>query len=302
MRALAEAVGEPADDEVAEEPGGGGEEGLLAGAGEAGVRTFLVGFGHADAVVDDSEAVRVVLGVVPAVHLDRFGRWREGQPVLHEFGEQVGDIGDGVPAYPHRLHGRDQDPPVLLHLGDGGLDDFQAVGGCRRGPRRVLSGQDQQAFGVAPHTGGEVVELEELGEGVRVEFLPFQAGDEAELAAYEVLVAAAEIGERFGGVAAQAGLLGGQVEGGVFHLVQGRRDLGDLGRAAQQPFGVSGASGRNSTWSCGDCWIRATAAGSRCRATSWAASASAPSGRVREREAKAARPATRAAMSVPATR
>ncbi|MEJ8669798.1 hypothetical protein WKI71_19295 [Streptomyces sp. MS1.AVA.1] len=147
----------------------------------------------------------------------------------------MGDIGDGVPAHPHRLHGRDQDPTVLLHLGNGGLDDLQAVGRCCRGPRRILPGKDQQAFGIAPHTGGEVVELEELGEGVRVEFLPFQAGDEAELTTHEVLVAAAEIGERFGGVAAQAGLLGGQMEGGVFHLLQGRGDLRDLRRTAQQP-------------------------------------------------------------------
>lgn len=178
LRSLAEAVREPADDEVAEEAGGGGEEGVLARAGEAGVRAFLVGRRHADAVVHDGEAVRVVLRLVPAVHLDPFGRRREREPVLQEFGEEMGDIGDGVTTYAHRFHGRDQDPRVLLHLRDGGLDDFQAVGGCRRGPGRVLSGQDQQAFGVAPHSGGEVVEFEEFGERVRVEFLPFQAGDE----------------------------------------------------------------------------------------------------------------------------
>lgn len=233
LRALTEAVGEPADDEVAEEAGGRGEEGVLAGTGEAGARTFLVGLGHADAVVDDCEAVRGVLRVVPAVHLDPFGRRREGQPVLQEFGKEVGDIRDGVSAYPNRLHCRDQDPPVLLHLGDGGLDDFQSVCGLRRGPRRVLPRQDQQAFGVSPHAGGEVVEFEEFSERVRVQFLPFQAGDEAELTTYEILVAAAEVGERLGGVAAQARLLGGQVEGGVFHLAQGFRDFGDLRRTAQ---------------------------------------------------------------------
>ena len=54
----------------------------------------------------------------------------------------------------------------------------------------------------------------------RVRLLAFQAGDEAELAAQQVLVAPAQVGQRLGGAAPQRRLLGGQVVRRGLHPVQ----------------------------------------------------------------------------------
>lgn len=144
----------------------------------------------------------------------------------------------------------------------------------------MLADEDEQTLGVAPHARGEVVEFEELGEGVGVEFLVLQAGDEAELAPDEALVAAAEVGQGLGGVAAQHGLLGGEADGCALDAAQRGGDLGDLLGAAQSPS--PGAR--------------------RCLATSAASRASASRGRVMEREASSQDAVTRATASRPAAR
>jgi hypothetical protein len=108
----------------------------------------------------------------------------------------VGEFGDRVASDSALLDVDGGHPPVLLDLRDGRPHDVgdghrprPRAGGC------LLSGEDQQGLGVAPHAGGEMVELEEFGEGVRVEFLALQGGDQAELAAEERLVAAAQTGQ-----------------------------------------------------------------------------------------------------------
>ena len=58
--------------------------------------------------------------------------------------------------------------------------------------------------------------------------LDLELGDEVELAAEQVLVAAAEVDEAVRDVAAEHGLLDGQVERGVLHGVEGVGDVGHL--------------------------------------------------------------------------
>ena len=78
-------------------------------------------------------------------------------------------------------------------------------------PGRLDAGQHQQRLGVAAHAGGEVVEPEQAGQHVGVGLVGLELGDEVELAAEQVLVAAAQVDEAVGDVAAQHGLLDGQV-------------------------------------------------------------------------------------------
>ncbi len=73
-----------------------------------------------------------------------------------------------------------------------------------------------------------MVEAEQVGEGVGVGFVGFEFGDEVELAAQQVLVAAAEVDERVGDVAAQHRLFDGQVQRGVLDGVEGFGDVGDF--------------------------------------------------------------------------
>ena len=67
-----------------------------------------------------------------------------------------------------------------------------------------------------------------LDEGVGVGLVGLELGDEVELAAEQVLVAAAEVDEAVGDVAAQHGLLDGEVERRVLHGVEGVGDVGHL--------------------------------------------------------------------------
>ena len=63
-------------------------------------------------------------------------------------------------------------------------------------PRALRPGQDEQAGGVAPHPGREVVELEEVRQPVGSISSFSSVGDEAELLADQVLVAPAEVRQR----------------------------------------------------------------------------------------------------------
>ena len=117
---------------------------------------------------------------------------------------------------------------VVLDFAEGGADDVGEADGGGPFAGWFDAGEDEEALGVAAHAGGEVVEAEEVGEGVGVGFVGFEFGDEVELAAEEVLVAAAEVDEAVGDVAAEDGLFDGEVEGGVLDGVEGVGDVGDF--------------------------------------------------------------------------
>src|SRR4029453_4422259 len=76
----------------------------------------------------------------------------------------------------------DGDPLVVLDLTQRRPDDVGEPHGCGPLAGWFDAGQHQQRFGVAAHAGGEVVEAEQVGEGVGVGFVGFELGDEVELA------------------------------------------------------------------------------------------------------------------------
>ena len=208
------------------------------GDGEAlGPRQAAVGgpqavVGHAQPGVDDRQCVGAAAqGVVPveaAPDVDALVGRREDQRVLHQLGQQVGQVGRGRPQDGGGLDVAHADPVVVLDLAQRGPDHVRQP--HRRGPLagRVEAGQHQQRLGVAAHAGGQVVEPEQVGEGVGVRLVALQLGDEVELAAEQVLVAPAEVDEAVGDVAAQHGLLDGQVQGGVLHGVERGGHVGHL--------------------------------------------------------------------------
>jgi hypothetical protein len=119
----------------------------------------------------------------------------EGEGVLDELGQQVRQLGHGAAADPPGLDLGQGDPSGLLDLAHGGLHEFEAAGGHAADLGAAFVDEDEQALGVAAHTGREVVEFEELGQRLGVELLLFEGGDEGQLRAHESLAAAAEAGQ-----------------------------------------------------------------------------------------------------------
>ena len=222
------AGGEVAGDVVAQVLGRGDRERLGAREAPVGRRDVLAR--HAEARVDDRDRVAAgvpgtVAGAQHATDLDDPVGRREHEGVLDQLGQQVGEVGGHRPEHGGGRQAAHRDPLVVLDLAEGGADDVGEPHGGGPLAGRLDAGQHQQRLGVAAHAGGEVVEPEQAGQRVGVGLLRLELGDEVELAAEQVLVAAAEVDEAVGDVAAQHGLLDGQVERRVLHGVQ---RLGDV--------------------------------------------------------------------------
>ena len=82
-----------------------------------------------------------------------------------------------------------------------------------------------------------MVELVELGQVLGVVLVALELAHDVEQAAEQVLVAAAEVDVRLGDVAAQRGLLHGEADGRVLHVVERPGHVGDL-VAGPDPDGV----------------------------------------------------------------
>ena len=201
--------------------------------GEASVGRRDVQGGHPQARVDDGERVaatrrRIVAGAAQAADLDDLVGGREHQCVLDELGEQVGQVGGRGTDHRGRLEATDDDALVVLDLAERGADDVGHPHGGGPLAGWLDARQHQQRLGVAAHAGGEVVEAEQAGQGVGVGLPRLELGDEVELAAEQVLVAATQVHEAVGDVAAQHRLLHGEIERRVLHRVQRIRHVGDL--------------------------------------------------------------------------
>ncbi len=218
-------LGEATDDEVAEEPGRSRHE--VALAPEPTVRLLQVLGQHADALVDDGDQV---LGTEqPAHDLHLAVRRGEPEPVLDELGQQVGQGPDHGARHERLVHPPQRHPAVVLDLGDRGTHDVGDRRGRRPLPGARGSGEDEQARGVAPHPGREVVELEEVRQAGGVHLLPFQVRDEPELLADQVLVAASEVRQRLQRCPALHRLLDREAVRRLLQVVEGRDDRTDLG-------------------------------------------------------------------------
>ncbi len=218
------ALREAADDEQAEAVGVGELE--LGGFGEPEVRVEQRLRGHAEAAVVDLQGEAV--GDAFAVHLDRGVRRREHGGVLQEFGDEVGDVGDGRADDAQAREPAYLDALVVLDLGDGGAYDVHQLDGLAPLAGGRGAGEDHEALGVPAHAGGHVVEAEEVGQFLGVLGTAFHGVEEGQLAVQQHLVAAGQVDEHLGDAAAQVGLLDGGLDGGALEGVEGLADLADL--------------------------------------------------------------------------
>src|SRR4029450_3008709 len=85
-----------------------------------------------------------------------------------------------------------------------------------------------QVFGVAAHAGRQVVQLEQVVQGVGVGLGAFQVVDQFQLAVDQALAAPSQVEEHVADRLAQSGLLGGDLDGHPVHRVEGGRHLADL--------------------------------------------------------------------------
>jgi hypothetical protein len=222
-----------------------------------GVGELVVG--HPDAPVgdlDDDRAIRRPGGAHDHLRLRR----RERGGVVEQLGQQVDEVGPGATGDGRRRRRLHDDPLVLLDLGHRGAQDVDD-----RHRRHVALGEvgareDQQVFAVAPHAGGEVVELEQVGQLVGVLLVALQRLDELQLAFDEGLAAAGEVDEHGADVGLQRGLLGREAHGLPVDRVERAGHLADL---------VAGADRTGSTATSGASPARmlSTACGSRRSAT-----------------------------------
>lgn len=218
------AGGEPADHEEAEPVAVEEVEGL--GLFDAAVGVAQGIRAHAESPVLDLYGVAVAHWFTGDPHA-RVGR-RELGRVLHDLGEQVREVGDGRAddgrlgelTYLHAC--------VVLDLGDGRADDVGQRDRHAPGPAGCRSGEDDQALGVPSHTGGEVVEAEQVAQFVRVLGAAFHAVEEVELTVHQDLAAAGEVHEDPGDAAGEFGAFDGGPQSGAVHCAQGLDDLADL--------------------------------------------------------------------------
>ncbi len=148
--------------------------------------------------------------------------------VLQQLGEEVHEVVDDPAGDLGLRNGVELDPLVLLHLGGGGTKDVDQRDGPRPPATRLLTGEDQEVLTVTAHAGGEVVELEEGGQLVRVGLAGLQFGDQRELTLDQALRTAREVGEHRVDVAPQQRLLGGEADRLAVHVVEGRGHPADL--------------------------------------------------------------------------
>ncbi len=138
------------------------------------------------------------------------------------------DVADTVAGDGHRGGRRLLDPGVLLHLGDGRQYDLVQRDGVCPAPSGVRAGEDEQAFVVPPHTGGEVIQLEQVGQLVRILLAVLQLVDETQLPFDQSLTAPGEVHEHRVDVVPQRRLFGGQPDRLPVNLVESPRDFADL--------------------------------------------------------------------------
>ncbi len=220
-------AGQPGDHEQAEPVGVGEVELLLHGEALVDLAEVLLVQAETAVVDLQAEAVRDDLALDGDLGLRR----GEHRGVLDEFGDQVGDVGDGGAEQAGAGERPDDDPGVVLDLADGGAHHVDHPDRLAPGAAGRAAGEDDQALGVAAHAGGEVVEAEQVLEFARVLGAALHRVQQGELTVQQHLGAAGQVDEDRGDAAAQFGLFDGGLDGDPLDLVEGPADLADLARA-----------------------------------------------------------------------
>ncbi len=218
-------VGQPADHEQAHALRDRGVHGRRVRQLVVDVREVLGG--QTDALVVDLDH-HAAVGETGRGDADLGLRGGERGGVLQQLGQQVHEVGDRAAVDLGLRHTRQLDALVLLHLGGGGAQHVDERHGLVPAAAGLLAGEDQEVLAVAAHTGGQVVQLEEVLQLVGVGLVVLQVGDQGELALDQRLIAAREVGEDRVDVAPQQGLLGGEPDRLAVDLVEGAGDLADL--------------------------------------------------------------------------
>ncbi len=148
--------------------------------------------------------------------------------VLHQFGEQVGDVRHRVPADPGPGHGPQPHPLVVLDLG--GRRTHHVHQGHRILPPagRVGSGEDEQVVGIAAALGDQVVQAQQPTQGDGVVLGRLDLVEQAQLALDEGLVAVGDPQEDPVGPLADLRLPDGRGHRGALGGVERVGDPADL--------------------------------------------------------------------------
>ncbi len=165
-----------------------------------------------DAAVDDHRCVR---------------RGVDGG-VLDQLGDHVDDVAHRGPGQPGVARGDDTDPRVVLHLGHGRPDDVHERDRVPPAARGRLAGQDDQALGMPPHPGGQVVDAEQVREFLRILGPALHPVQQRELPVQQRLAAPGQVPEHLADALAEPGLAHGRLHRGPLHLGEGVPHLADL--------------------------------------------------------------------------
>ena len=164
----------------------------------------------------------------------RVGRGERGR-VVEQLGDQVDHVVDGVRRHLDvPVDDAELDPGVVLDLGLGGPEHVDQGGRLALHAGRVGAGENQEVFVVPPHPGGQVVELEELGQPVRVFLATLQAVQVTDEPVDQDLGTTGQVHEHRRDGRPEGGLLGGGADGLEVDRVERLGHLTELVPAAHR--------------------------------------------------------------------
>ena len=159
--------------------------------------------------------------------------WRNPVPLVDVLRAAVAEVEDytRIRASP--------DPGVVLHLGHRGTQHVHQRHRVAPAARGLMTGQNDQALGVPPHAGGQVVQAEQVLQFLRVPCSSLHGVQQCELAVQQRLAAPGQVAEDLAHALPQPRLPDGGPHRGLLHRGEGVPHLADLvgGRRDVRGFG-----------------------------------------------------------------
>ena len=156
-------------------------------------------------------------------------RWGERASVLQELCNKVGKVGSEVSRNGRAIDIAELHSAVVRNLGRSSANYIS--NGDRLTPTAwgLLTSENQEVLRVTSHAGREVIQAEEVLEGVGIGLLTLQVVDELELTVEEVLVSATEANESTSDVlATKLRLASCKIHRSTLHGIQRARELGEF--------------------------------------------------------------------------